>query len=145
MYDLGVESGGLDEYDQLIDINGIPFERIRVIAKNVQIHYMKHEPVGLELLYAPEDEPIRMRLPIRIMNREKAPGLRDGGWLNQLRRNIEVRVDPFVKPPQDCTLDVGNLGMKQRLCIGDLVFDGKGNGVTSILPYDTPTTIVSKV
>lgn len=128
-----------------MDVTDVPFERIRVVMKNVQIHYLKDEPVSFNLIYAPEDEPVRVRLPIRCINMEKSPGLRDGGWLNELRTNIEVRVDPFVNPPLDCTLDVGSLCMKQRLHIGDILLEGRGNGITPILPDDTVTTMVSKV
>lgn len=145
LYELRIESGGLNEFGELMDISDVPFERIRVMMKNVQIHFMKDEPVSFGLIYAPEDEPVRVRLPIRCINTEKSPGLRESGWLNQIKSNIEVRVEPYVKPPLDCTLDVGGLRMKEKLRIGDILLEGRGNGITPILPDDTITTMVSKV
>lgn len=145
LYELRIEEGAIDEYGDVMDVSHIPFERIRVIAQNIVIHPVKNRPWGFQFTYAPEDTSIRVRIPIYALNEEKAPGIRAGGWLNQLKRNIDVIVEPFVKPPKFSTIDVANLGMGERLTMRDVMFQGKGEGCQTLLPEDTITTKISKI
>lgn len=145
LYELRVEEGALDEYGNMMDVSHVPFERVRVIIQNIQIHHLKNVPTGFQLTYAPEDSAVRVRIPIYPINVEKAPGIRSGGWLNELRRNIDVRVEPFAKPPPFSTIDVGELRMRQKLTVADVMFEGKGEGCHVIQEDDVVTTMISRV
>lgn len=143
-YELRMEEGARGEDGELIDMSWIPFERVRVLLQNIMIHPMDYVPSGFQFTYVPENEPVRVRVPIVCINQEKSPALREGAWLNNLVRFVDIRVPPFVKPPIVCMMDVSGLRMKDKLCVGDLQFEGKDEGCRMVLPDDTPTTMVSK-
>lgn len=144
MYELRIEEGGLDEYGNVMSIAHMPFERIRVIPHNIQIHPVRNLPNGFQLTYVPEDERVRIRVPIEFINEEKSPGINSGGWLNRFLWNIEIAVDPFVPPPPFAEVDVGALTFKQRVTIEDLMFARKGEGCDTVLPASTPVATISK-
>lgn len=98
----------------------------------------------IEFLYCPEDELVRVRVPITYINEEKCPGLREGGWLNRVQQNVDINVAPFTEAPLYATQDVGGMGIKDRKTLGELQFQGKGNGCQTILADDTVATIISK-
>lgn len=145
LYELRIHPTGLDEYNEVIKTDHLPFERLRVVVHNLMVHPVSMAPRGLQLTYVPENERVRMRIPIVFINEEKSPGIRDGGWLNRLLWNIEIFVDAFVPPPRFALMDVGDLHLRKKLFVHDLQFDRKGEGCGTILPGDTPAVIVSKV
>lgn len=143
LYELRVEAGTTDEYGNIIDVSNIPFERIRVLPHNMEVHPLTESPVSVSLRYAPENEPVRVRVPIRCINEEKCKGLRDGGWLNRLHRSIDINVAPHTVPPLYATLDVADMSMKEKRSISDLSFRGKGQGCRPVLPGDVPAVMIS--
>lgn len=145
LYELRIERGGLDEYGDELDVSHIPFERVRVLAHGIGIHPMSNKPIGLQFKYAPEDESVRLRIPIFPLNEDTAPGVQDGGYLNEFFREVDVRVEPFCKPPLFANIDVGHLEMKQRITLADLTFEGRDEGVYLIKPDSTTYAMVSKV
>lgn len=142
-------SGPLYQLRLLPDPNGtpspLPQQTIRVKPHNMELNALTEIPKTIAFVYAPEKEPVRVRIPLRYINQEKCPGLKEGGWLNRIIHSIDVNVAPFTKAPLYAVLDVGGLQMKDRKTIGDLVFEGMGNGCRTVLADDTVTTVISKV
>lgn len=145
LYELIIEEGALDEYENMIDISHIPFERVRVLCQNIRIHHMRNTPHGFQLTYAPEDESVRIRIPIFPRNEDKSPGIESGGYLNEFKRYVDVRVDPYAKPPLYATVDVGHLEMKQRITMADVFFEGRDEGCHPIMADDVVYAMVSKI
>lgn len=145
LYEMSFEEGAVDEKGGLIDVSTIGFDRIRVMAVNMIVHPIRDVPETIAFIYAPEDEPVRVRVPVRCVNQEKCPGLRDAGWLNRLLWSVEVRVAPFTKAPLFVTMDLNGMKMSDKGKIGDLQFEGKGEGCETILPDDTFVTCISSV
>lgn len=144
LYELRVEDGALDEYGNEMPACRVGFERARVLAHNMIIHPMSSLPVGLLLRYSPENEPVRVRVPLRFINQEKSSGLRVGGWLNRIHSAVDINVAAGIKAPLFVTADVGNMKMKDKFPIGQLMFDGKGQGCKTVLNDDVTCIIMSK-
>lgn len=106
---------------------------------------MTERPEGVSFVFAPVDQPVRVRVPVRAMNVEKCVGVKMGGWVNVVDRAVDVRVDAGAVPPLVATVDVGGLGMKDRLTLDALHFEGKGDGCHLVRPGDTVSTVISPV
>lgn len=144
LYEMRVISGGVDDYGNELPID-VPFERVRVLPQNMEIHYINATPMSVGLKYAPESEPIRVRVPLRLINEGKAPGLKDKGWINRLHRYIDINVASYTKAPLYGTVDLAGLEMKGRKFASDVMFEGKGNGCRVVIADDTPVVMISKI
>ena len=145
LYELSIEGGTLDEYGRELDTSFIPFDRIRVMPMNLLVHPISEQPVGMTLRYSPENEAVRVRVPINCINEGKSEGVRDGGWLNRLMWYVDIHVEPFTKAPLEAIMDVSGLKMKERRYIGDLQFENKGNGCKTILGDEVSAVMVSPI
>eukprot|EP00178_Gracilaria_changii_P023749 TRINITY_DN717_c0_g1_i2.p1 TRINITY_DN717_c0_g1~~TRINITY_DN717_c0_g1_i2.p1 ORF type:complete len:288 (+),score=19.25 TRINITY_DN717_c0_g1_i2:92-955(+) len=144
LYELTVEEHTVDEYGKLLRTSNIPFERIRVLAHNIRIHPVGEYPLGVSFRYSPENEPVRVRVPMLCINEEKSPGLREGGWLNRLQKYVDINVAPYTPAPRFVTMDVSGMAMKEKRFIRDLQFERKGDGCRAVLDDDVPAIVISK-
>ena len=140
LYELDLHSKEGERYPE-----NAPFKRIRVMPVNMTIHPLTEQPVGVEFVYRPVEEAVRVHVPIRLINEEKCHGLRNGGWPNCLLKSLEVAVAPFTVPPIYATLDIAGLGVKDRKYVRDMEFRGKEQGCRTVLKEDTLAFVVSKV
>lgn len=134
-----------DDWEWESERPDIPFERIRVKAQNMELNGVTEVPKTIAFLYCPEEEPVRVRVPIRYINEEKAEGLRERGYLNRIVQNVDVNVAPFCRAPLYAVQDVGGMKLKDRRCVGELMFKGKGMGCRTVLPDDVVATMISRV
>lgn len=144
LYELVIEQSTTDEYGEVLRTSHLPFERIRVLAHNMRIHPLTDKPLGVSFRYSPENEPVRVRVPMHCINQEKSPGLREGGWLNRLERYIDINVAAFTPAPSLVTMDVSGMEMKQKRCIADLEFERKNQGCKLVLDEDVTAVVISK-
>lgn len=133
-----------DGWEWESEMPDIPFERIRVKAQNMELNGITEVPKTITFLYCPEEEPVRVRVPIRYINEEKAQGLREG-YLNRIVQNVDINVAPFCQAPLYAVQDVGGMKLKDRRYLGELTFEGKGMGCRTVLPDDMIATMISRV
>lgn len=122
----------------------IPEKTLRVQPMSVLIHPIDDVPVGVQLIARPVDQPVRVRIPVRHINEERCIGLRHGGWVNALHRSVDVQVAPGCRPPLYAVQDVGGLKLHGRATVGELTFEGKGDGCRTVLADDVACTIISR-
>src|ERR671919_802037 len=65
------------------------------------------------------DKPIHATVPIHLVGAEDAPGIREGGVLSQVSREINVEALP-MEIPEHIDLDVGRMEMNDTLRLADL-------------------------
>lgn len=78
-----------------IDIDG---KKTRVIPREFQLDPVKDTPVHVDFLRVTPESRIRVRVPARFINDAASPGLKRGGVLNIVRREIEVYCPPDAIP-----------------------------------------------
>lgn len=78
-----------------IDIEG---KKTRVIPREFQLDPVKDTPVHIDFLRVTPESRIRVRVPARFVNDAASPGLKRGGVLNIVRREIEVYCPPDTIP-----------------------------------------------
>ena len=69
-----------------------------VIAKAVDMHPVTDEPWHFDLYRVDEHQQIKIEVPVHFQNADDAPGIKRGGTLNVVRREIEVLSDPDAVP-----------------------------------------------
>lgn len=78
-----------------IDVQG---QKEQVLARDVQMHPIKDEPLHIDFLRVSGDSRITVAVPVRFLNEEDSAGLRRGGVLNVVRYEIEVECSPSAIP-----------------------------------------------
>jgi hypothetical protein len=123
----------------------VPFSTVRALPSNILIHPLTEAVVNVSFVLSPVDEKVRVRVPVRILNAEKCPGLRSGGWTNMIQRAVDINVVPGIAPPLFVTVDIGGMQVKDKKLVKDLEFVGKGSGCTTVLSGDDLAFVLSKV
>lgn len=62
----------------------------RVLPRDVQFHPVNDRPMHVDFLRVTEQTTINVSIPVTVINDEESPGLKRGGVLNLVRREIEV-------------------------------------------------------
>lgn len=96
------QKGGLKSKLVELTLNG---KAITAIAKDIQIHPVTDRPEHVDFKKVDRDTVIRVFVPVKIINEDKAPGVKKGGVVNLVHRNIEVVCHP-TNIPQSITIDV---------------------------------------
>jgi large subunit ribosomal protein L25 len=95
------ESVALDYYDLLrlivrgrflasviaIDVEG---KKMRAIPREVQLDPINEKPIHVDFQRIGSDNRVRIGVPVRFVNEALSPGLKRGGVLNIVRREVEV-------------------------------------------------------
>jgi large subunit ribosomal protein L25 len=100
LYDMDLGSGS--ETARVVDVHRNP-----VTGRLVHVDFA---PVNMR-------ERIEITVPLSVVG--EAPGVEEGGVLQQVAYEIQVESLPG-DIPQEITLDVSNLGMNENLTLGDL-------------------------
>ena len=63
---------------------------IRALARDVQFHPVTDKPEHVDFMRVSDTTRIRVAVPVRFANADKAPGIKRGGVLNVVAHDIEV-------------------------------------------------------
>ncbi len=110
---------------------------LKVLKKATTVHPVSRRPVHLDFFALDLNKTIRVAVEVRYEGR--AAGVKDGGVLNTVRRDVEVECLP-TQIPQFLSIDVSPLGIGNSLHASDLQVP---EGVRLItLPTATLCTVV---
>ncbi len=62
----------------------------RVLPRDVQFHPVNDRPLHVDFMRVTEQTQINVSIPVTVINEEDSPGLKRGGVLNLVRREVEV-------------------------------------------------------
>jgi large subunit ribosomal protein L25 len=79
---------------------------IQVVPREAQTHPVKGHPLHVDFLRATKGSTVTVEVPVHFLNEEKCPGIRRGGVLNIVRREIEL-VCPVEAIPEQIVVDLG--------------------------------------
>ena len=78
----------------------------RTIMRDVQFDPVTDRPVHVDFQRLAPGARIRIRVPVVFLNEETSPGLKAGGMLNVVRREVEVLAEPDTVP-EKLEIDLG--------------------------------------
>jgi large subunit ribosomal protein L25 len=90
-----------------------------VIIKDQQYHPVRDELLHIDLLEVRLDEKIRSMVSIELEGAEEAPGIKEGGVLDQVTREVEIEALPTDIPDQ-ISVDVSGLDIAATLTLAEL-------------------------
>ena len=86
----------------------------RTIMRDVQFDPVTDRPIHVDFQRLAPGARIRIRVPVVFLNEETSPGLKAGGMLNVVRREVEVLAEPD-KVPEKFEIDLANAKIGENL------------------------------
>ena len=62
-----------------------------VLPREIKYHVITDDPIHVDFLRVIPGVKLRIEVPVQFINHEKSPGLKRGGVLNIVRRQVELR------------------------------------------------------
>src|SRR6056297_491177 len=121
----------------IIDLN-IDGEEETVMIKDFQKDVIKEAIIHVDFQQISMDETISITVPIKLVG--DAPGVREGGVLQQLMRDVDIEVLP-TNIPDEIELNIDDLTLSDSLEVGDLDIPEDVNVLNS--PDDVIVTVVA--
>jgi len=88
-----------------------------VLIREVQIHPYRPEVLHVDFLAVRKGEKVKLEVPVRFLG--VAPGVKEGGIMEHLRHEVEVRCIPS-KIPEALEFDISELGIGDGVTVADL-------------------------
>ncbi len=108
------------------------------ILKDFQRDSIRGTVTHVDLQEVRLDQPIQAAVTVELIGGENAPGVREGGVLSQVSREVNVSALP-LEVPEHLDLDVSGMSIGDTLRVADLAVS---DGVTFL---DDPETVVATV
>lgn len=86
----------------------------RTIMRDVQFDPVTDRPVHVDFQRLAPGARIRIRVPVTFLNEDTSPGIKAGGMLNVVRRDVEVLAEPD-KVPEKFEIDLANAKIGENL------------------------------
>jgi large subunit ribosomal protein L25 len=71
---------------------------VRTLMRDVQFHPVSDRPLHVDFQRLAAGQKIRVKVPVVFLHEDTCPGIKNGGVLNLVRRDIEVFADPDAVP-----------------------------------------------
>ena len=74
-------------------------EKLKVLPKDIQLHPVKERILHIDFLRVGENTTVTLYVPVKFINENSCPGLRQGGVINIVRHEVELKT-PVSKIPE---------------------------------------------
>ena len=91
-------------------------DKIRVLPREAQLHPVTDDPLHVDFMRAQAGALVAVGVPVRFINEQQAPGLKRGGVLNIVRREVEL-LCPADRIPAEIVADLSGLDINESLHI----------------------------
>lgn len=99
-----------------LDLGG---ETIRVLPREAQLHPVSDDPLHLDFIRAAAGARVTVEVPVVFRNEAASPGLKRGGVLNIVRREIELSC-PVESIPSQIVVDLAGLEINASVHISHI-------------------------
>lgn len=100
--EMQIQKGGFLSHIITVDVDG---EKIRVIPRDYQLDVVRDFPMHVDFLRVSRSTRITVGVRVDFINEETCPGLKRGGALNIVRRDVEVQC-PATEIPEAIVIDL---------------------------------------
>ncbi len=101
----------------LIDLKLGKGKTSQVLIREVQVHPYRPEVLHIDFLAVHKGEKVRLEVPVRLVG--VAPGVKEGGIIEHLRHDVEIRCIPS-EIPEAIEVEISELGIGDSVSVGDL-------------------------
>jgi large subunit ribosomal protein L25 len=107
-----LQKGGWQSHLYEVVVNGA--QPVRTLMRDIQFHPVTDRPLHVDFQRLAAGQQIRVRVPVAFLNEDTAPGIKAGGVLNVVRRELEVLADPDAVP-EKFEIDLAEAGIGDSL------------------------------
>lgn len=100
--EMAIQAGGFLSHILTIDVDG---DKVQVIPRDYQLDVVRDFPMHVDFLRVSSTTKITVGVHVEFLNEETCPGLKRGGALNIVRRDIEVEC-PATSIPEAIEVDL---------------------------------------
>jgi large subunit ribosomal protein L25 len=122
----------------LIDLE-VGGKTLPVIVKDQQLHPVRDEVIHIDLLEVRLDETIQTTVGVQVVGTEEAPGIKEGGVLEQVTHQLNIEALPTALP-DSIVVDVSGMEIAATMHLSEL---SPPEGVTFL--DDLEETIIATV
>lgn len=91
-------------------------KKYQVLTYQIDIDPLTDLPRHIDFINIKDKKEVKVYVPVKFIGKEKAPGLKRGGFLNILKRKIQLYVDPMNIPASiDVYVDTMHIGSKIKI------------------------------
>ena len=94
-------------------------KKIKVLAREIQTDPLNNKPLHIDFLRVNDESKINISVPIIFINDDKSPGLKSGGVLNAVRREIDL-ICKIKNIPEKLEADLTNLEIGAVIHMSDI-------------------------
>ncbi len=94
-----------------LEVGGKP---VRVLPRDIQLHPVTDEPIHADFVYVSKGAAVTVEVQVVFLNEDICPGVKRGGVLNVVRREIEL-LCPADAIPEKIELDLGEADIGDSL------------------------------
>ena len=103
-------------FTQIFEV-GVGGTKHHVLARDLQLHPVTDRALHIDFMRFSENTRIVLSIPVVFENEENSPGLKRGGVLNIVRREVELLCSP-LKIPGELAFNLDGLEIGDSLHIG---------------------------
>lgn len=104
---------------KLLDIE-LGKKTLKVISRDVQIDPVTDNPIHVDFQLIKEDVLIKVAVRVKVINKDKSPGIKRGGILNVVRKYISLNGIP-KNIPEYLEIDISGFEIGRNVHINDIV------------------------
>ena len=93
-------------FSSILNLN-IDGKEEKVLPRDVSFDPLSDEPIHIDFLRIVKDAKLTLEIPVKFINSDKSPGLKNGGVLNIVRRKIGL-ICPTDNIPSELVVDLDN-------------------------------------
>lgn len=101
----------------VLDVKG---QTVRVLPRDVQVHPVTDDPLHADFVRVSAGASIEVEVPVVFINEDVSPGLKRGGVLNIVRREVELAC-PADAIPAEITVDLKAFDIGDSVHISHIV------------------------
>ena len=94
-------------------------KEIKVLPREIQTDPLNEKPIHIDFLRVNNESKINIAVPIIFINEEKSPGLKSGGVLNAVRREVDL-ICKIKNIPEKLEADLTNLEVGSVIHMSDI-------------------------
>ena len=132
-----LKSGRLATTVFTLEVDG---KKIKTIVKGVQYDLTNYKVIHLDFEELKDDVPVKVKVPIECVGQDDCEGIKLGGFLRQVIRNVNVKCLP-KDIPSEFMLDIRDLKMRQSKRLSDI---GMPEGVKPLTTSDEVVAVIAK-
>ena len=97
-------------------------DTFKVLPKDLQLHPVKESIIHIDFLRVGENTMLTLDVPVNFINENKCEGIKQGGVLNIVRREVELKA-PVKKIPEFLEADLTGLEIGDSIHISSITLD----------------------